>query len=626
MNNKSILPKAIFTLLAILANLTLLRGQSTLLFTETDWTASELSQKQNERLARLANAYPPDKIWEVEFGAVENVQSHGRIELAVPENECGTIRFKAETVEYNHSDDYLWYGEIEPYSEQECECNEGSLLLIKRQDELFGTIRLEGKLYEIEPLSGDKAAIAEVPQNKLNNAVCGVVDESQNLTGGGEESVTSRENCNLVRVLFLYTTNAFSTFGNPQTAAESVIATTNVALYKSAVSWGNLYFLLAGVEQVAIDETDETPDNVLSAVTFNQTAQNLRNQYGADIVILFADRSIADFGSTAGIAWLGPSNSLAYGVVQSLGPNYSYTASHEIGHILGALHEPCAAIDAGANCNDDATFAHAHSFQFTKKKGIWPFCHTVTNTRKTIMFSEGSDEAIQNYSNPDVNVEGQPTGVTDARDNAKILEQSACTVSGFRTLAPSLAVSLNGPYTGCVGDAAEVCAEIEGGTGSYTLKWYVAGEDGINYQYLSYNDDEACLYYPFPPAVPEKYWIKVVVSDGQGNSAIAVHTLRATCGGETGLMANPGGSGINVFPNPVGNGLIDLTFDLEEDAEAGFSISLMNGKEILAKDLGFLPKGGYRYRTAIDVQGLQMLVLKVRKGNKVESKKIIVSR
>lgn len=317
MNNKSILPKTIFTLLAILANLTLLSGQSTLLFTETDWTASELSQKQNERLARLANAYPPDKIWEVEFGAVENVQNHGRIELAVPGNECGTIRFKAETVEYNNSDNYLWYGEIEPYGEQECECKEGSLMLIKRQDELFGTIRLEGKVYEIESLSGDKAAIAEVPQSRLNNAVCGVVDESQNLTGGGEESVTSRENCNLVRVLFLYTTNAFSTFGNPQIAAESVIATTNVALNKSDVSWGNLYFLLAGVEQVAIDETDETPDNVLSAVTFNQTAQNLRNQYGADIVILFADRSIADFGSTAGIAWVGPFNSLAYGVVQS---------------------------------------------------------------------------------------------------------------------------------------------------------------------------------------------------------------------------------------------------------------------------------------------------------------------
>ncbi|RMG84699.1 MAG: T9SS C-terminal target domain-containing protein [Bacteroidetes bacterium] len=243
------------------------------------------------------------------------------------------------------------------------------------------------------------------------------------------------------------------------------------------------------------------------------------------------------------------------------------------------------------------------------------------------MFSEGSDEAIQNYSNPDVNVEGQPTGITDARDNARILEQSACTVSGFRTLAPSLAVSLNGPYTGCVGDGAEVCAEIEGGTpGSYTLKWYVADEDGINYQYLPYNDDETCLYYPFPPAVPEKYWIKVAVSDGQGNSAIAVHTLRTICGGEMGLMDNPGGSGINVFPNPVGSGDIDLTFDLDEDAETGFSISLINGKEILTKDLGFLPKGSYRFRTDIDMQGLQMLVLKVRKGNKVESRKFIVNR
>ncbi|RMG84700.1 MAG: hypothetical protein D6714_07400 [Bacteroidetes bacterium] len=324
MKNKSILPKVIFALLAILANVTLLRGQSTLLFTETDWTASELSQKQNERLARLANVYPSDKIWEVEFGAIENVQNNGRIELAVPENECGTIKFYAETVEYNNSDDYLWYGEIEPYGEQECECNEGSLMLIKRQDELFGTIRLEGKVYEIEPLSGDKAAIAEVPQSRLNDAVCGVVDESQNLTGGGEVSVTSRENCNFVRVLFLHTTNAFSTFGNPQTAAESVIATTNIALNKSAVSGATLHFLLAGVEQVAIDETMKTSEQVLSEVTFNQTAQNLRNQYGADIVILFADRSIADFGDVAGRAWVGPFNSLAYGVVQSSGANSSF--------------------------------------------------------------------------------------------------------------------------------------------------------------------------------------------------------------------------------------------------------------------------------------------------------------
>lgn len=628
MKNKSILPRAFYALLAILANLTVLSGQGSLLFTETDWTPSELTQLQNDRLTRLATIYPQAGLWEVEFGAIENVQQNGRIEVEVPENEWGTVRFKAEIVEYNNSDDYLWYGEIEPYGELECECNEGSLMLIKRQDELFGTIRLEGKVYEIEPLSGNKSAIGEVPENMLNNAVCGVGSGNQNLTGGGDnEPVTSRENCNVVRVLFLHTPNAYGTIGNPNTAAESVIAATNIALNKSDVSWGNLFFILAGVEEVNIDETMMKPNQVLSAITFNQDAQDLRNQYGADIVVLFANRSIADFGTTAGIAWVGPSNSFAYGVVQSIGANSSFVASHEIGHIFGALHEPCDAIEAGDNCDDGGTFEHAHSFQFTKKKGVWPFCNTIIHTRKTIMFSEGSDEAIQHYSNPDVDFENVPTGITNARDNARLLKESACTVSGFRTLTPSLSVVLTGPYTGCVGDGVEVCAEIEGGTSSYTIKWYVADEDGLNYQYLPYNDNNVCLNYTFPTEIGERYWIKVVVSDGQGNADSAFHPLRATCSGGQGLVINPnGGTGVTVYPNPVSNGDIIFTFDLEEDAEVGFDVGLINGKKIAGQDLGLLPKGSYRYRSGIEVQSTQMLVLRVRKGSLVESIKFMVQR
>jgi peptidyl-Asp metalloendopeptidase len=143
--------------------------------------------------------------------------------------------------------------------------------------------------------------------------------------------------------------------------------------------------------------------------------QKLRDQMGADIVALLIDNDqycglAADILATEATAFTAVNYSCAV-------DNVSF--SHELGHLLGARHNPEA---------DPSTspFAYGHGYQ--EPVGPW---RTVMAYACAAMVCP----RLEHWSNPSVSIGGRPTGTATTHDNARVLNETAGTIATFRTIA-----------------------------------------------------------------------------------------------------------------------------------------------------------------------------------------------
>lgn len=191
---------------------------------------------------------------------------------------------------------------------------------------------------------------------------------------------------------------------------------------------------LAHMEEVNYTESgsSNTDKNRLQNPTdgIMDNVHSLRNTFAADIVMLFVETL-----DNCGEAFImnpvaNAFEKFGFAVVMRTCATGNFSFGHELGHIMGARH------NWEADSANNRPFPFNHGFLRTNPS------NNTTAPWRTIMGVPTNNPAtarIQNWSNPNVNFAGDPTGVaTGSRqaDNARTLNTTAPTVANFRCGLP----------------------------------------------------------------------------------------------------------------------------------------------------------------------------------------------
>ena len=178
------------------------------------------------------------------------------------------------------------------------------------------------------------------------------------------------------------------------------IARTNLAFLNSDIK--NKKLRLAGVEYIDVVLSKDMGED-LDLIVGSPFVKQFRVSSRADIVVVITNQKYPDgFGLATQFPY---APSRAYCIVEASTIGGSrYTFSHEVGHLLGAEHDT----DQKPGC------AHGHE---------------LSNSRGTILAAVAS--RILHYSNPEINYNGEVTGIVDKEDNARKMKNSACIIGTF---------------------------------------------------------------------------------------------------------------------------------------------------------------------------------------------------
>jgi hypothetical protein len=191
----------------------------------------------------------------------------------------------------------------------------------------------------------------------------------------------------------------------------------NLAYSNSGITT-QLHLVYAGPAIYAESGDFNTDLNRLTSTAdgYMDNVHTLRNTYGADVVTLLIEN-----GAYCGLGYVNSGASTAFTVVNRGCSGGYLSMAHEIGHNFGALHDPY--VDSGTN-----PYAWGHGYVFLP--GQW---RTVMAYNDQCVANGGNCTRIANFSSPNVNYGGSPTGTAATHHNARVHNDRAVTVANFRT-------------------------------------------------------------------------------------------------------------------------------------------------------------------------------------------------
>lgn len=161
----------------------------------------------------------------------------------------------------------------------------------------------------------------------------------------------------------------------------------------------------------ALDDVTDAGDNQLEEV------HTLRDQHGADLVGLL----ISD-GGACGIAWLpsAPASDLGFSVTAQGCAVGNRTFAHEVGHNLGAHHDPANADGSGPK-------------PFNRG-----YVSATLDWRTMMSYSSACSGCVRlpYFSNPKLTHNGQPMGTANVSNNAHVLNFMSKGIAGYRLTSP----------------------------------------------------------------------------------------------------------------------------------------------------------------------------------------------
>ncbi len=274
--------------------------------------------------------------------------------------------------------------------------------------------------YEIQDLNDNTTLIYEAPNYEIE------MDDEVEVPDGGAQSESPESSFEAagegeckVRILVAYTNQANVPGRNFHNTAANRIVNMNTQLNRSNIAHD---VELVRVVHLNYDEPTSVPGTngctsiqceALYELRLNATLIAQRNLYDADVVMVVLNQG-------SGIAFLNPGAEWAFGTISwnNFASTTSKTFSHEVGHIYGCRH----------NTEEDSANDSTHGYNAQLDIG--------ESWRTILSYPSGCGTCnrIDNFSNPDVDHLGDPTGPDPAvHDCAGEIDDSASDVADFRT-------------------------------------------------------------------------------------------------------------------------------------------------------------------------------------------------
>lgn len=376
------------------------------LFVRVEINQSDLTPKQQSILDRLQTQKSAAKVEIIRVNESALTSSQAAIVL----NPTKELRFQTTMSEKITGDGKTYVGKTtEPRDHVQ---------FVNRQGNVTGTIRADGKLFSLRPIGAGLHALIQQDEAKFppehppgfekreKSGTDNRRDAKPNLLN--DATPTSAP----LRILVAYTPEAASTTADIKGLVQLAVDETNTGYQNSKI---NLVAELADSFEVSYEESGSFDTDLDKFRGRNDGKMDevhaRRDQSKADVCVLLLKNS-----SSCGLAdAIKATESTAFAVVSTECATGYYSFGHEIGHLQGARHNP----------ETDATnspFAHGHGYRY--EPGSWR-CIMSYNC-------SGGCTRIPYWSNPAVMKDGVPMGTTGTHNNAKVLNDTAATITNFR--------------------------------------------------------------------------------------------------------------------------------------------------------------------------------------------------
>ncbi|MBK9530081.1 MAG: hypothetical protein IPO41_17630 [Acidobacteria bacterium] len=320
------------------------------------------------------------------------------------------------STEIRSLEDSTWRGKIDPNGKMP-----GDVVFTFRKGHFAGLIFSPDAVYEIVP-RGDKHFLVELDQSEFPECAGEVKgDAAQRIDSpsGGSDSGDR------IDVLVVYTAAVRTSLGGDaqaQAVAQQAIDATNTSYINSRM---RLRVRLVGAELTALNETGSFSTE-LGNLRSDAATANLRNDKNADMVAMLTNST-----ASCGIGYLmggqggNPNNAFTVTARTCAVGNLSF--AHELGHNMGSQHNP----ENGSGPTYPYGFGHYVNGSY---RTVMSYADPCTNGCTRVAY----------FSNPNVIFNGVPTGIINARDNARSIDNTADWIAGYRYSGSSITLgSLN---------------------------------------------------------------------------------------------------------------------------------------------------------------------------------------
>lgn len=166
---------------------------------------------------------------------------------------------------------------------------------------------------------------------------------------------------------------------------------------------------------------------------------------------------------------------------------------------------------------------------------------------------------------------------------------------------------------------------MNNGTEPYNYEWSYS-TDGFYYTSSLFNSSSLIIL--IPSGIYDILFLRLEVTDALGEAVIVFFPV---INGGDGCVScihddNTAENSLLIYPNPAST-TIHVNFEVkeEEEGEVNFMLTDFSGNVIQNIPQGNLKAGSYFINTSLENTASGMHIIKIQKGNKIESKKLFIT-